>query len=110
MDLIKKADLWVTPLDNWLEPNESGHRINRALLAQHIASDEDGNLIYVNQTFWKYEKGLWERLEDGHIRSQIHKFISEREDALGSLTSALVGFYDVAIVMPMVNLAHCEHY
>ena len=29
-------------------------------------------------------------MEDSHIRSQIHKIISEREDALGSLTSALV--------------------
>ena len=62
MDLIKKADLWVTPLDDWLEPTERGHRVNRALLAQHIANDEDGNLIYVNQTFWEYEKWALEKI------------------------------------------------
>ena len=54
MDLIKKADSWVTPLDDWLEPTERGYKVNRALLAQHMASNEDGNLIYVNQTFWQY--------------------------------------------------------
>ena len=25
MDLIKKADSWVTPLDDWLEPTERGY-------------------------------------------------------------------------------------
>ena len=89
-DLIKKADLWVTPLDDWLEPTERGYKVNRALLAQHMASNEDGNLIYVNQTFWQYGNGLWERLDDVQIKSRILKVISDRKEALGCLTSALV--------------------
>ena len=90
LEQIKETEIWITPIDDWLVPTERGYRVNRALLAQHIAREENNDLIFVNQTFWKYEKGLWGRLEDGHIRSQIHKIISEREDALGSLTSALV--------------------
>ena len=67
-----------------------GYRVNRALLAQHIAREENNDLIFVNQTFWKYEKGALGTIGNGQIRSQIHEIISEREDALGSLTSALV--------------------
>jgi len=55
-----------------------------------MASNEDGNLIYVNQTFWQYGNGLWERLDDVQVKSQIHRVISDRKDALGCLTSALV--------------------
>ena len=90
LEQIKETEIWITPIDDWLVPTERGYRVNRALLAQHIAREENKDLIFVNQTFWKYEKGLWGRLEDGHVRSKIHKIISEREDALGSLTSALV--------------------
>ena len=90
MDLIKKTDSWVTPLDDWLEPTERGYKVNRALLAQHMASNEDGNLIYVNQTFWQYGNGLWERLDDVQIKSRILKVISDRKEALGFLTSAMV--------------------
>ena len=87
---IKEAEVWITPLDDWLVPTERGYRVNKALLAQHISNEEDGNLIFVNQTFWKYENGLWERMEDGQVKSQIHRVISDRKDALGCLTSALV--------------------
>ena len=90
MDLIKKTDSWVTPLDDWLEPTERGYKVNRALLAQHMASNEDGNLIYVNQTFWQYGNGLWERLDDVQIKSRILNVISDRKEALGFLTSAMV--------------------
>jgi len=89
-DHIKEAEVWITPLDDWLVPTERGYRVNKALLAQHISNEEDGNLIFVNQTFWKYENGLWERMEDGQVKSQIHRVISDRKDALGCLTSALV--------------------
>ena len=89
-DHIKEAEVWITPLDDWLVPTERGYRVNKALLAQHISNEEGGNLIFVNQTFWKYEKGLWDRLEDGQVKSKIHGIISNRKDALGCLTSALV--------------------
>ena len=89
-DHIKEAEVWITPLDDWLVPTEQRYRVNKALLAQHISNEEGGNLIFVNQTFWKYEKGLWDRLEDGQVKSKIHGIISNRKDALGCLTSALV--------------------
>ena len=89
-DHIKEAEVWITPVDDWLVPTERGYRVNKALLAQHIANEEDGNLIFVNQTFWKYENGLWERMEDGQVKSQIHRVISDRKEALGFLTSAMV--------------------
>ena len=89
-DHIKEAEVWITPVDDWLVPTERGYRVNKALLAQHIEGEEDGNLIYLNQTFWKYEKGLWEKLGDGQVKSHIHKVISDRKEALGCLTSALV--------------------
>ena len=59
-DHIKEAEVWITPVDDWLVPTERGYRVNKALLAQHIEGEEDGNLIYVNQTFWQYGNGLWE--------------------------------------------------
>ena len=82
---------------------ERGYRVNKALLAQHISNEENGNLIFVNQTFWKYEKGLWERLEDGQVKSQIHRIISNRKDALGYLTANLVD--DVFKQLGMILMA-----
>ncbi|SVD80780.1 uncharacterized protein METZ01_LOCUS433634, partial [marine metagenome] len=78
------------PFDDWLVETERGYKVNKALLAKYVAYDEGGNLICVNQTFWKYSDGIWKREEDAHIKSRIHKEISNTEDALGCLTSALV--------------------
>ena len=78
------------PFDDWLVETERGYKVNKALLAENVAYDEGGNLICVNQTFWKYSSGVWKREEDAHIKARIHRVIAKREDALGCLTSALV--------------------
>ena len=44
-DHIKEAEVWITPVDDWLVPTERGYRVNKALLAQHIEGEEDGNLL-----------------------------------------------------------------
>jgi len=102
-DLIREAREWEIPLDDWLVSTERGYRVNKALLAQHISNEEDGNLIFENQTFWKYENGLWERLEDGQVKSQIHRIISAKKDALGCLTAGLVD--DVFKQLGMILMA-----
>ena len=78
------------PFDDWLVETERGYKVNKALLAENVAYDEGGNLICVNQTFWKYSSGVWKREEDAHIKARIRREIAIREDALGCLTSALV--------------------
>ena len=65
-DLVIEIEDWKLPLEDWLVFTERGYRINKALLAEHMASDEGGNLICVNQIFWKYSSGVWKRTEDAH--------------------------------------------
>ena len=77
-------------LDDSLVGAESGFRINKALLAEQVASDEGGNLICVCQTFWEYSCGVWKRSEDAQIKARIRRKIAMREEALVYLTSALV--------------------
>jgi hypothetical protein len=89
-DLVMETEEWKLPLDDWLFATDRGYRINKALLAVHVASDEGGNLICVNQTFWKYSGGVWKRSEDAQIKARIRRKIAMREEALGCLTSALI--------------------
>ncbi len=89
-DLVMEDEDWKLPLSDWIYQTRYGVRINKAMLAEHVASDEAGNLICVNQTFWKYSGGVWKREEDAQIKSRIHRKIAIREEALGCLTSALV--------------------
>ena len=89
-DLVMETEEWKLPLDDWLVETERGFKVNKALLAAHVASDEGGNLICVCQTFWKYSFGVWKRTEDAKIKARIRRKIAIREDALGCLTSALV--------------------
>jgi len=89
-DLVMETEEWKLPLEDWLVATDRGYRINKAMLAEHVASDEGGNLICVNQTFWKYSGGVWKRSEDAQIKAQIRRKIAIREEALGCLTSALV--------------------
>ena len=85
-----ETEEWKLPLEDWLVETERGFRINKALLAKQVASDEGGNLICVCQAFWKYSGGVWKRKEDAQIKSRIRREIAIREEALGCLTSALV--------------------
>ena len=89
-DLVIETEEWMLPLDDWLVATDRGFRVNKALLAEQVASDEGGNLICVCQTFWKYSSGVWKRAEDAQIKAQIRRKIAMREEALGCLTSALV--------------------
>ena len=89
-DLVMETEEWKLPLEDWLVATDRGYRINKAMLAEHVASDEGGNLICVNQTFWKYSGGVWKRSEDAQIKARIRRKIAMREEALGCLTSALV--------------------
>jgi len=89
-DLVMETEDWKLPLEDWLVFTERGYRINKAMLAEHVASDEGGNLICVCQTFWKYSGGVWKRKEDAQIKARIRREIAIRQDALGCLTSALV--------------------
>jgi len=89
-DLVMETEEWMLPLEDWLVETERGFRVNKALLAEQVASDEGGNLICVCQTFWKYSSGVWKRAEDAQIKAQIRRKIAMREEALGCLTSALV--------------------
>jgi len=89
-DLVMETEEWMLPLEDWLVETEGGFRVNKALLAEQVASDEGGNLICVCQTFWKYSSGVWKRAEDAQIKAQIRRKIAMREEALGCLTSALV--------------------
>jgi len=89
-DLVKMTEECKVTLDDWLVETERGYKVNKALLAAQVARDEDGNLICVCQTFWKYSCGVWKREEDAQIKSRIHRKIAIREEALGCLTSALV--------------------
>ena len=66
-------------LNDWIYPTKSGVRINKALVAEHISQDQNGNLIYVNQNFWSYAGGIWKRIEDVQIKAQIRIFLSLRE-------------------------------
>jgi putative DNA primase/helicase len=89
-DLVMETEEWMLPLDDWLVATDRGFRVNKALLAAQVARDEDGNLICVCQTFWKYSCGVWKRSEDAQIKARIRRKIAMREEALGCLTSALV--------------------
>ena len=89
-DLVKMTEECKVTLDDWLVETERGYKVNKALLAEQVASDEGGNLICVCQTFWKYSSGVWKRKEDAQIKAQIRRKIAMREEALGCLTSALV--------------------
>ena len=77
-------------LNDWICPTKSGVRINKALVAEHISQDQNGNLIYVNQNFWSYAGGIWERIEDAHIKAQIRIFLSSKEEIKHLITSALI--------------------
>jgi putative DNA primase/helicase len=90
IDLAMETEECKLPLEDWLLETDRGFKVNKALLAAHVASDEGGNLICVCQTFWKYSCGVWKREEDAQIKSRIHRKIAIREEALGCLTSALV--------------------
>jgi len=90
IDLAMETEECKSPIEDWLVETDRGFRVNKALLAEMVASDEGGNLICVCQTFWKYSSGVWKREEDAQIKSQIYKKIKIREEALGCLTSALV--------------------
>ena len=78
-DLVMETEGWKLPLDDWLVETERGFKVNKALLAEHVASDEGGNLICVNQTFWKYSGGVWKRTEDAQIKARIHREIAIRK-------------------------------
>ena len=88
--LVMETEDWMLPLEDWLVATDRGFKVNKALLAEQVASDEGGNLICVCQTFWKYSSGVWKREEDAQIKAQIRRKIAMREEALGCLTSALV--------------------
>ena len=77
-------------LNDWIYPTKSGVRINKALVAEHISQDQNGNLIYVNQNFWSYAGGIWKRIEDVQIKAQIRIFLSSREEIKHLITSALI--------------------
>ena len=77
-------------LNDWICPTKSGVRINKALVAEHISQDQNGNLIYVNQNFWSYAGGIWERIEDVQIKAQIRIFLSSKEEIKHLITSALI--------------------
>jgi putative DNA primase/helicase len=81
---------WKFPLEDWLFATDRGFKVNKALLAQKVESDEGGNLICVCQTFWKYSCGTWKSEDDAQIKAHIHRKIAIRKEALGCLTTALV--------------------
>ena len=105
-DLVMETEDWKLPLEDWLVFTKRGIRVNKALLTEHVASDEGGNLICVSQTFWKYSGGVWKRTEDAQIKARIRREIAMREDALGCLTSALVE--DVYKQLSLILLASPE--
>ncbi len=105
-DLVLQTEDWKLPLEDWLFETERGFKINKALLAEQVASDEGGNLICVCQTFWKYSSGVWKREEDAQIKAQIRRKIAMREEALVYLTSALVE--DVFKQLSLILLAPPE--
>jgi putative DNA primase/helicase len=88
--LVMETEDWKFPLEDWLFATDRGFKVNKAMLAQKVESDEGGNLICVCQTFWKYSSGVWKRSEDAQIKAQIRRKIAMREEALGALNSALV--------------------
>ena len=106
IDLAMETEECKLPLDDWLVGAESGFRINKALLAEQVASDEGGNLICVCQTFWEYSCGVWKRSEDAQIKARIRRKIAMREEALVYLTSALVE--DVYKQLGLILLAPTE--
>jgi putative DNA primase/helicase len=89
-DLVMETEDCELPLNDWIYPSKSGVRINKALVAEHISQDQNGNLIYVNQNFWSYAGGIWERIEDVQIKAQIRIFLSSREEIKYLITSALI--------------------
>jgi putative DNA primase/helicase len=88
--LVMETEDWKFPLEDWLFATDRGFKVNKALLAQKVESDEGGNLICVCQTFWKYTSGVWKRSKDAQIKAQIRRKIAIRKEALGCLTTALV--------------------
>jgi len=89
-NLVMETEDCELPLNDWIYPTKSGVRINKALVAEHISQDQNGNLIYVNQNFWSYAGGIWERIEDVQIKAQIRIFLSSREEIKYLITSALI--------------------
>jgi len=89
-DLVMEAEDWKLPLSDWIYQTRYGVRINKALVAEHISQDQNGNLIYLNQNFWSYAGGVWKRIEDVQIKAQIRIFLSSREGIKHLITSALL--------------------
>ena len=40
-DLVLQTEEWKLPLDDWLVETERGYKVNKTLLVEHMASDED---------------------------------------------------------------------
>ena len=89
-NLVMETEDWELPLNDWIYRTRLGARINKALVAEHISQDQNGNLIYVNQNFWSYAGGIWKRIEDVQIKAQIRIFLSSREEIKHLITSALI--------------------
>ncbi|MCS5648192.1 MAG: phage/plasmid primase, P4 family, partial [Dehalococcoidia bacterium] len=89
-NLVMETEDWELPLNDWIYRTRYGARINKALVAEHISQDQNGNLIYVNQNFWSYAGGIWKRIEDVQIKAQIRIFLSSREEIKYLITSALI--------------------
>jgi len=89
-DLVMETEDCELPLNDWIYWTRYGVRVNKALVAEHISQDQNGNLIYVNQNFWSYAGGIWKRIEDVQIKAQIRIFLSSREEIKYLITSALI--------------------
>ena len=74
----KKSQEQARELPEWLEISKDGKpKVIPGIAADCYFQEQQGNLIYTFQSFWRYESGAWRTVEDKHIKAEIQSMIGK---------------------------------
>jgi putative DNA primase/helicase len=61
---------------SWIDFDSNGNPkliIGRA--AEEFYNRQSGNIIYYNKKFWRYASGVWSKIDDQHIKTEVQQMI-----------------------------------